>query len=74
MLRNFRAVQFVITKFAALLRSDRASGEPLISKFLGEARGVTRNNVDQPVAILKSTGDIVIAAPKPTTTSPKEKS
>jgi hypothetical protein len=65
MLRNFRAVQFVITKFAALLRSDRASGEPLISKFLGEARGVTRNSVDQPVAILKSTGDIVIAAPKP---------
>jgi hypothetical protein len=65
MLRNFRAVQFVITKFAALLRSDRASGEPLISKFLGEARGVTRNSVDQPVAILKSTGDIVIAASKP---------
>ena len=65
MLRNFRAVQFVITKFAALLRSERASGEPLISKFLGEARGVTRNSVVQPVTILKSTGDIVIAVPKP---------
>jgi hypothetical protein len=68
MLRNIPAVQFVIAKFAALLRSDRASGEPLISKFLGEVRGVTRNSVDQPVAILKST---VIAAPKPNDDQPE---
>ena len=64
MLRNFRAVQFVFAKFSALLRSDRASGEPLISKFLGEAPGVASNTVDHHVAILKSTGDIAIAVPE----------
>jgi hypothetical protein len=59
-LRNFRAVQFVITKFAALLRGARTSCEPLDRKALDDAYCA-----DQPVAILESTGDIAIAAPKP---------
>jgi hypothetical protein len=65
MLCNFRAVQFVVTKFSALLRNDRAIGEPPISKFLDDSRVATGINVDQPIAILKSTGDIVFAAIKP---------
>ena len=64
-LRNFRAVQFVITKFAALLRGARTSCEPLDRKALDDARGVPRYCEDQPVAILESIGDIAIAAPKP---------
>jgi hypothetical protein len=47
MLRNIPAMQFVFAKFAALLRSDKASGKPPISKFLGEAPDVTGNTVDQ---------------------------
>ena len=58
-------MQFVITKFAALLRGARTSCEPLDRKALDDARGVTRYCADQPVAILESTGDIPIAAPKP---------
>ena len=73
MLRNIPAVQFVFAKCAALLRSDRASGEPLISKFLGEAPGVASNTVDHYVAILKSTGDIVIAVPELNDQSEREK-
>jgi hypothetical protein len=73
MVRNFRAVQFVITKFAALLRSDRASGEPLISKFLGEAHGVASSTVDHHVAILKSSCDLAIAAPESNDQSEREK-
>jgi hypothetical protein len=73
MLRNLRAVQFVIAKFAALLSSDRASDEPLISKFLGEAPGVASNTVDHHVAILKSPGDIAIAVPGSNDQSEREK-
>jgi hypothetical protein len=58
--RNFRAVQFVITKFAALLRGARTSGEPPNRKAPDDAYCA-----DQPVAILESTGDIPIAVPKP---------
>jgi hypothetical protein len=61
MLRNFRAVQFVVTKFAALLRNDSAIGEPPISKFLDDSRVVTGQRVDQP----KSTDDIVVTAINP---------
>jgi hypothetical protein len=63
-LRNFPAVQFVITKFTALLLNDRSSVEALIRKFLDDTRGTTKNSVDQPVIIWKSPGDIAIAAPK----------
>ena len=47
--------------------------EPLISKFLGDAPGVTNNTVDQHLDILKSTGDIVIAVPKPNDQCEREK-
>jgi hypothetical protein len=65
MLRNFRALQFVVTKFVALLRNDRTTGEPSISKFLDDTRVATGKRLEQPIAILKSTGDIVIAAINP---------
>jgi hypothetical protein len=64
-LRSFRAVQFVVTKFATLLRNHGAIGEPPISKFLDDARVATGNSVDHPIALLKLTNNIAIAAPKP---------
>jgi hypothetical protein len=73
MLRNIPAVQFVFAKFAALLRSDKGNDKPPISKFLGEAPGVASNTVDHHVAILKSTGDIVIAVPESNDRSEREK-
>jgi hypothetical protein len=73
MLRNLPAVQFVFAKFAALLRSKKDSGEPLISEFLGEASGVTRSTVDQPTAVLKPSGDHAIAAPETNDQSEREK-
>ncbi len=73
LLRNIRAVHFVFAKFAALLRSEKASTEPLISKFFADAPGVTNNTIDQHVDILKSTGDIVIALPKPNDESERKK-
>jgi hypothetical protein len=73
MLRNIPAMQFIFAKFAALLRSDKGSGEPLISKFLGEAPGVTENGVDQHVATLKSSGDFAVAGPKSNDQSEREK-
>jgi len=73
MLRNIPAMQFIFAKFAALLRSDKGSGEPLISKFLGEAPGVTGNAVDQHVATLKSSGDFAVAGPKSNDQSEREK-
>ena len=73
LLRNIPAVQFVFAKFAALLRSEKVNVEPLIGKFLGDAPEVTNNTVDQHLDILKSTGDIVIAVPKPNDQSEREK-
>jgi hypothetical protein len=70
MLRNIPAI---FAKFAALLRSDKGSGEPPISKFLGEAPGVTGNTVDQHVATLKSSGDFAVAGPKSNDQSEREK-
>jgi hypothetical protein len=66
LLRNIPAVQFVFAKFAALLRSEKVSVEPLISKFLGDAPGVPNNTVG-------STRDIAIAVPKPNDQSEREK-
>lgn len=40
LLRNNAAVQFVIARFAGLLRSNKSSDEPLVSPFLGEMPGV----------------------------------
>jgi hypothetical protein len=73
MLRNIPAMQFVFAKFAALLRSDKGNGESLISKFLGEAPGVTGNTVDPHVATLKSSGDFAVAGPKSNDQSEREK-
>ena len=63
MLCNLPAVQFVSAKFAALLRSKKGRGEPLISEFLGEAPGVTREAVDQHGAVLKPSSNHAIAVP-----------
>ena len=40
LLRNNAAVQFVIARFAGLLRSNKSSEEPLVSPFLGDVPGV----------------------------------
>ena len=40
LLRNNAAVQFVVARFAGLLRSNKGSDEPLVSPFLGELPGV----------------------------------
>ena len=40
LLRNNAAVQFVIARFAGLLRSNKSSDEPLVSPFLGEMPSV----------------------------------
>jgi hypothetical protein len=72
MLRKIPAVQFVVAKFAAL-RSNKGSGEPVITKFLGEAPGVTRNTVDQHAAVLKPSSDYAIAAPESNGQSEREK-
>ena len=73
MLRNIPATQFIFAKLTALGRSDKGSGEPLISKFLGEAPGVTGNSVDPHVATLKSSGDFAVAGPKSKEQSEREK-
>jgi hypothetical protein len=64
MLRNVPAVQFVFAKFAALLRSNKSSGEPLISDFLGEAPAVNRNMADDDVDVSKPSSNRAIAAPE----------
>jgi hypothetical protein len=61
MLRNFRAVQSVVSKFGALLRNDKATGEPPNRKFLDDTRVATGQRVDQP----RSTDDIVVAVINP---------
>jgi hypothetical protein len=73
MLRNIPAVQFVFAKFAALLRSNKGRGEPLISEFRDEAPGVTRNTVDQHAAVLKPSSSHEIAAPETNDQSEREK-
>jgi hypothetical protein len=73
MLCNIPALQFVFAKFAALLRSDKGNGESFISKFLGEVPSVTRNTFDQPVTILKSSGDFAVAGPRSNDQSEREK-
>jgi hypothetical protein len=72
MLRKIPAVQFVVAKFAAL-RSNKGSGEPVITKFLGEAPGVTRNTVDQDHTVSKLSNDHAIAAPESNGRSEREK-
>src|SRR5260370_3972173 len=73
MLRNIPAIQSIFAKFAALLRSGKASGEPLVSKFLGETPDATGDAVDQHVAISKSSRGSVITAPKSNDQSEREK-
>ena len=73
MLRNVPAVQFVFAKFAALLRSNKGSGEPLISDFLGEAPAVNRNMADDDVDVSKPSSNRAIAAPETNDQSEREK-
>src|SRR5882762_6645291 len=72
LLRNISAVRFVFAKFSAL-RREKVSAEPLISRFLGDTPGGTNNAVDQHLDMLESTGDMVIAVPKPNDQSEREK-
>jgi hypothetical protein len=72
MLRNVPAVQFVFARFAALLRSNKGSGEPLITEFVGEAPGVTKNTVDQHAAVLKPSSNHPIAVPETNHQSDRE--
>jgi hypothetical protein len=60
MLRNNAAVQFVAARFAALLRSNKSSDEPIVSKFLGQTPGPT-DDVGQPSAGLEVSGESAIA-------------
>jgi hypothetical protein len=73
MLRIVPAVRLIFAKFAALLRSMKYSGEPLISEFLGEAPGATRNTVDPHAAVLKPSGNHASAAPETNDQSEREK-
>src|SRR5258708_13884594 len=73
MLRNVPAVQFVFAKFAALLRSNKGSGEPLISDFPGEAPAVNRNMADDDVDVSKPSSNRAIAAPETNDQSEREK-
>jgi hypothetical protein len=68
LLRIFPAVQLVIAKFAALLRSDRGSAEPRTTEFVGEALGTDRH-----AAVLKPSSDYAIAAPESNGQSEREK-
>ena len=61
MLRNIPVVQFVYAKIAAMLRSDKTSGESQVSKFLGEAPGIVEN-AEQNFAGLKAPSHHAIAA------------
>jgi hypothetical protein len=70
MLRTLPAAQFL---FAKVLRNDKTFGEPLISNFLDEAPGASRSTLDQPVATLKSAGEIAIPEPTSSDQSEREK-
>jgi hypothetical protein len=56
-------LQLVLAKFALLLRGGKASVELPVSKFLGEAAGVTQDTVDLQVASSKLSDVLVIAEP-----------
>jgi hypothetical protein len=73
MLRNVPAVQFVFAKFAALLRGNKGSGEPLIIDFLGEAPAINRNTADEDVDVSKPSSNRAIAAPETNDQSEREK-
>jgi hypothetical protein len=73
MLRNIPAVQFVFAKFAALLRSNKASGELIVGELLDEFPSFTRNTVDQHPAVLKPSSDHAIAVPEANDQSEREK-
>src|SRR5712691_1943689 len=63
MLRNVPAVQFVFSKFAALLRNNES----------GEASGVITSTVDQHAAVLQPSTDHAIAVPETNDQSEREK-
>jgi hypothetical protein len=71
MLRNVSAVAFA--KFAALLRSKKGIGDPLIRELLGEAPGVTRSTVDQHAPVLQPSSDHAIGAAETNNQSEREK-
>jgi hypothetical protein len=63
MLRNIGAIQFLLARFAALLHSNKRTGEPLVSKFLGQVPGVT-GNADRHFAGPRTSGEYAIAVPE----------
>jgi hypothetical protein len=72
MLRNVPPVQFVFAMFAALLRGNKGSGEPLIIDFLGEAPATNRNTADEDVDVSKPSSNRAIAVPETNDQSDRE--
>ena len=62
MLRNIPAVQFVLAKCAALLRTDKEIGAPLERKLLEEASGVAPDTIEPP-AVAERPVSILVEAP-----------
>jgi hypothetical protein len=73
MLRNIPAMEFVFAKFAVLLRREKGSDKPLISKSLSKAPAFTRNTLDQHAPILESSGDSATTGPNSNDQSDREK-
>ena len=64
MLRNIPAVQFVLAKCAALLRTDKAISAPLERQLLEESP-VIAPDIVEPSALVELPVDIVAGAPAP---------
>jgi hypothetical protein len=64
-LRNIPAVQFVLARCAALLRADRAIGEPFARRLPVEDSASPPEAIEQPVVALPLSGDIAVAEPEP---------
>jgi hypothetical protein len=72
MLRIVRAVQFIFSKLAALLRSKERD-EMIAGEFLGDASCITRSSVVQHAAVLRPSSDQVISVPKTNDQPDREK-
>ena len=64
MLRHFPGLRFIFSKLAALLRGNRARGEPGRSEFAGEAPRITSSTVDQETAVLKPSSIRAVVEPE----------
>src|SRR5665647_75772 len=76
MLRNLPAVQFVVAKFANLLRSNKTDDETQVSQFLGDAALDDAPRVSEEAADfaeLKPVGQSSAAAPEANDRSDRER-